>query len=595
MRDYIKSWKILKETFSHYKRSLVVLLVFGVVSAILDGLGINIIIPVISFLSGDTGFVPTDTISKVLKTVFDFLHIPFTFKFLLISMGVLFLARAVVLTLFTYVRARIGADFLYKESNHLFSGILRAKWPFLSNLGSGFLQNTIFYDVKQSSTLLDVLAQFLQSSTGFVIYSLVALSISPLIVFITLSIGVILMLTLQPLVKKTALVGEEKSKSEKILSGYLIENISGLKVIKASGVGKKVAESGQLMLEKLRNVYTRSAVVSNLGPTIMQPFSFIFVIILLALAYKLPSFNIATFAASLYLIQKIFTYIQSTQATIHSIADLTPYASGILRFKTMLNEQNEEVLTANRKYIFNDKLTFDNISLSYQPEIPVLAGVSFSISKGKFIGIIGPSGVGKTSVADLILRLLHPNKGSIRLDNVPIKDITLEDWQKNVSFVSQDIFLINRSVNDNIKFYDSSISDEEVRHAAKRAHIYNEIMRLEYGFDTVIGNSGVTLSFGQRQRIVLARALVRSPSLLILDEATSSLDSESEALVKETIEELRKSITLIVIAHRISTVIEADSVFILKDGTIVEEGKPKDMLNNPESYLSRMAKLQNIT
>lgn len=583
---------VLTETFRRYRSHLFLLAILGIASAVLEGIGVNAIIPLFSFLLGD-GAATADPISNALRALFDFLGVPFTLRFLLVFITALFLVRAVAVAVFSYIRARISASFMYREMRYLLSATFAARWSFLANQKTGYLQNTLFWDVRQSMSLLDTVAQFIQSGTGFFMYLIVAFSISPFITLITLVAGSVLLFGLQPLVRKTTIFGEEKSGLEKGYANHLVEYLSGLKTVKASGVGVKVEEAGRHFLEKMRTVYTKSAIMHSVGTTIIQPFSFIFILVLFAIAYKLPDFNLAAFIAVLYLIQKIFTYLQSAQSSLHSISDFIPFASNILHFKNLLNANKETMIAeAGKSFSFSNSLSFKGVSFSYRTGTPVLSRISFSIPRNSFLGIIGPSGGGKTSVADIILRLFPPAEGSVFLDDTPIDSIRLDEWQTRVGYVSQDIFLIHASVRDNIKFYNDSALDADVEEAARYANIYDDIMRLPHGFDTIVGERGATLSGGQRQRIVLARALARKPAILVLDEATSALDSESERVIKETIESIREKVTLIVIAHRISTITSADNIIVLKDGSVVEEGKPSDMLNNPNSYLSHMMRLQ---
>ena len=590
------TFAVLRGTFGGYRRHLFLLAVLGVLGAVLEGIGINAIIPLFSFLLGDTGISSANFITDAIRQSFGFLDIPFSFRFLLVFIAVLFLVRAVVITLFTYIRARITASFMFREMNLLLTDTLQAKWGFLSLQKAGYLQNTLFWDVRQSTSLLDAVAQFIQSSTGFVIYFFIALSISSTVTLITLAVGAVMLFVLRPLVRKTMVLGEEKSGLEKSFANYLIEHISGLKVVKASGVGQKVIGAGRAILEPLRTVYIKSAIMHSLGSAVIQPFSIIFVLILFAFAYKMPSFNLAAFAAVMYLIQKIFVYLQSTQSSLHSIADFIPFASNILKFKNSLQENKDEVVEdKKRPFVYEKGLSFRDVSFSYQSETPVLSQISFSVPKNSFLGIMGPSGGGKTSIVDLVLRLFLPDQGAILLDDTPIHEIKMDEWRQRIGYVSQDIFLMNASIRDNIRFYDEAMTDEVIYDAARKAHIYDHIMSLEKGFDTVIGEHGTMLSVGQRQRIVIARALARKPDILILDEATSALDAESELAIKETVEDIRKTMTLLVIAHRVSTITSADNILVLNEGVITEYGKPQEMLDTSSSYLSRMVALQHHT
>ena len=190
---------------------------------------------------------------------------------------------------------------------------------------------------------------------------------------------------------------------------------------------------------------------------------------------------------------------------------------------------------------------------------------------------------------DLLLRLVDPSGGEILLDGKDIRTIRLKEWRRRVGYVSQDIFLLNDTIANNIRFFDPSITDEDVTRAASMANIYEFVRTCKDGFETVVGERGIMLSAGQRQRIAIARVLARSPDILILDEATSALDNESEAKIQEVIDQLRGKVTVLIIAHRLSTVMSADMLLVLEKGTIVEEGKPGELLSDTRSRFYKMS------
>jgi ABC-type multidrug transport system fused ATPase/permease subunit len=587
--------KTIQATFRGYYRHLTVLTVFGIVAALLDGIGINALVPLLSFLFGDSSTLSDNFITTTLRSFFAMLHIPFTFRYLLIFIGGLFLLRALTLAAFTYVRARVSTSFMYRETSGLMSLMLSGRWGALLHEKPGYLQNTLYWDVKRSATLLDAIVQFLQSGTGFLIYIVIALSISPTITLITLIAGGILLILLHPLVRKTVLLGEEHSVAEKGFVNLLVEAIQGLKSIKASGVEAPLLSSSRHMLLRLRSIFMKSTVVQMAGTTLIQPFSFVFIIVLFAVAYRLPTFNLAAFVATIYLVQKIFTYLQSAQASLHTIGDQIPFARNMVAFKERFAVVAEREQETGRPFSFKRELSFSDVTLSYTPELTALFDVSFTLPRGSVLGLVGPSGGGKTSIADLALRLNEPSKGSLTLDGIPVDNISLRAWRERVSYVSQDLFLLDATVEDNIRFFDAQVTRGDIERAARQAYIYDDIMKLPEGFRTPLGSRGTALSYGQRQRVVLARALARKPELLILDEATSALDSQSEQAIKRAIAELKGSTTLLIIAHRLATILDADEVLVLKEGSIVERGKPEELLARSGSYLATIHGLQSVS
>ena len=204
------------------------------------------------------------------------------------------------------------------------------------------------------------------------------------------------------------------------------------------------------------------------------------------------------------------------------------------------------------------------------------------------VGLIGPSGAGKTTIVDLLLRLFVPSSGKILIDGESVDTVTLSEWRKHIGYVSQDMFLMNDTIENNIRFYNQNLTQQEIIEAARLANIDQFIDSLPNKFSTIIGERGTLLSGGERQRVILARVLARRPDILILDEATSALDNESEALIQKAIETLHGKITVLVIAHRLSTIKAVDKLIALENGRIREQGRPASLLKDKESYFFKV-------
>jgi ABC-type multidrug transport system fused ATPase/permease subunit len=268
------------------------------------------------------------------------------------------------------------------------------------------------------------------------------------------------------------------------------------------------------------------------------------------------------------------------------------------RVLEILNEENEPISMQNEdnsvKQKIGGNLQFENVVFAYpsRKEITVLNGVSFEAKTGEKVAIIGPSGAGKSTIAGLILRFYETQGGQLLFDGKPSTDYSLTDIRNQVAIVPQDVLLFGGTIRENIAYGRLNSSEDEIIKAAKRANAHDFILGFPEGYDTLVGERGVKLSGGQRQRIAIARALLKDPAILILDEATSSLDSESERLVQEALEELMKNRTSIIIAHRLSTIREADKIVVLEKGKVIESGSHSELMKNEEGLYRYLSQLQ---
>ncbi|UCC45486.1 MAG: ABC transporter ATP-binding protein [Candidatus Zixiibacteriota bacterium] len=227
---------------------------------------------------------------------------------------------------------------------------------------------------------------------------------------------------------------------------------------------------------------------------------------------------------------------------------------------------------------FDGSIVYDRVSFRYNPDEPVLQDISFEVKKGEIVALVGPSGAGKSTLFDLLPRYYDPQEGTIRIDGHDIRDLTINSLRGLMGIVTQETYLFNDTIRNNIAYGLNGIPDEKVREAARMANADDFVNEFREGYSTIVGNRGVKLSGGQRQRISIARALLKNPQILIFDEATSSLDTESEILVQQAIDHLIKGRTTLVIAHRLSTIKNADRIMVLDNGRIVQSGSHNDLI-----------------
>ena len=362
-------------------------------------------------------------------------------------------------------------------------------------------------------------------------------------------------------------------------------SITGIRVTKAYTNAKTEAKKFDVYNEEFVNARSESfgAMARFFSSSQFITDAFNVLIILgggLFIYYKIMDVNdLTTFIVSISLfISPVHQVIQFSEQFING-------TTGFKRFIEIMDEPEENEYEGS-KILENVKgdISFKDVTFSYNDSKTILNHVSFDINHGENIALIGPTGGGKTTICHLIPRFYNITSGEIKIDNQNINDFTLESLRKNIGIVQQDVFLFNGTIKENILYGNENATDEQVIEASKKANIYEYICSLEDGFDTIVGERGVKLSGGQKQRISIARVFLKDPKILILDEATSALDNTTELLIQNSLNELSKGRTTIIVAHRLSTIKNATKILVVSNGSIIESGNHDELINKKGIY-----------
>ena len=364
------------------------------------------------------------------------------------------------------------------------------------------------------------------------------------------------------------------------LNGKLQDNLSGIHEIQSFGreeyetgrVNEKNFEHVHAMLAALRiSAIFRPSVefISSIGTILVVAFGGY-----LAYAEGLQVEDIVAFLLYLSL------FYQPVTSLANLVENMQQSLAGAERVMTILDAPNEIVDKPNARPLENvqGEITFEHVSFSYIEGIPVLKDVSFTCKPGQMLALVGPTGVGKTTITELISRFYEPDEGRILIDGQDIQDVTIESLRKNISTVLQDTFLFNGTIAENIRYAKPDATMEEIKEAARAANIADEIEEMPDGYNTETGERGVKLSGGQKQRIAIARAILRRSPIIILDEATAAVDVETEQQIRTAINALADQRTIVAIAHRLSTVRGADQILVIEDGTVTERGTHDELV-----------------
>jgi len=448
--------------------------------------------------------------------------------------------------------------------------------------------------IDQSKLVLDITVQFgsiIRAVMMAAAYGAVMISMSIHLTLATIIILLVLWVSLKTIVRRLQALAKETTMGEIALWRWTVEFLNAPKLLRMiNGTDRATSEIDNAWLSFL-TPERRSDLISAAIPKALETVTVLIAGIFLVGAVMIVPENRESLISSLFVYVLIFFRLRPVIKAFNElrikIARIIPRLDVVGQLlKIQLPSMPDGEAVRLRK--FRKSLRFENVTFHYPgAQKNVLSKINLEICRGSTTALVGRSGSGKTTIADLILGLYQPTKGKILVDGSDLQTLHISEWRKLIGVVDQENFLLNASILENIRFGRSEIEMSGVEAAAKAAHADEFIGQLEKKYDTVIGDRGLKLSGGQQQRLALARALVANPSILIMDEATSALDSVSEKMIQRTIDEIRHERTIIVIAHRLSTVMSADNIIVIEDGVLVEQGTREELMQH-DSYFTRL-------
>ncbi len=478
-----------------------------------------------------------------------------------------------------------------------YSGILRASWPFFLKKRSSDLINLMTIELARVLGAVNLFMQLLASLIFTVVQIAIALWIAPLLTLFVLGCGMVLGLFSGRFIRRAKTLGNQTSQlSQSYLAG-LTDQISGIKDIKSNSL-----ESSRLQwLAKLTQgmqqeqlAYIRLRMNSQFA---YKAASALLIACFIFISFRLMELQEAQLLAITVIFARLWPRFTSIQSNLEQLASMIPACRALL---TLQRECEQAIERVNPQEGSSGPLTIAQgiecrkVSYRYNSgeETFALRNIQAYIPANRMTAIAGPSGAGKSTLIDLIMGLIKPDDGEILIDGAPLADDKLQAYRRSISYVAQEPFLFHASIRDNLLMLKQDATETQMWEALDFAACSEFVRKLPQGLDTVIGDRGIRLSGGERQRLVLARAVIRKPSILVLDEATSSLDTENERTIQEAIDRLKGSMTVIVVAHRLSTIRHADQVLVIDSGRIVEQGEYGTLAADKTSMLGHLLHVQ---
>lgn len=474
----------------------------------------------------------------------------------------------------------MGVRMQAQMRSDMFNHLEKLPFSFYDNHETGKIMSRMTNDLMDISELAHHGPENLLISSVSIICSFVYLCTIEwrltLIIFACVPFLILIAMTLR---KKMRDAFMRSRQSVAAINASLESSISGIRVTKAftnaEKEKEKFEEGNTAFVNSRKDAYKAMGQFHSATSFITDVFN-----VVVLIAGGLFMFNgVITFADYSAFFLAVNLFISPVMTLINFMEQYQSGVTGFSRFIEIMDAKPEEdAENASDAGELDGKIEFRNVVYAYDDEKDVLNGISMTIDKGKKYALVGPSGGGKTTICHLIPHFYNVTSGEILIDGKEIHTMTAESLRRNIGIVQQDIYLFNASIRDNILYGKLDATEDEVITAAKRANIHDYIMTLEKGYDTVIGERGVRLSGGQKQRLSIARVFLKNPPILILDEATSALDNTTEILIQEALDELCKGRTTLVVAHRLSTIKNADEIAVVADGKIAEQGTHDELV-----------------
>ena len=579
----MNSWKDYIKDICRYSRSgFIRNILFMIMDGITGGIGVLMLIPLLSL----TGVTSQSTLNlPFLNDIFRSLK-ENSESVQLVAILTIYLTLVILQSLISRQLSVLNTEIVQGYTKYLrdnlYSVLVKTEWSFLAGKKKSDITNTFTNEISRiASGTVFFLRMISQAVIAAVQIGVAFLMSAPLTVFVLLCGAIIFLLMGKTFRESKNLGGSLRMINQELMS-QVAEQLNGVKEVKSYGIEEAQQRCFKDTTEKtfrnMRNftvLQSKSAMYYKIGAAVV--ISLLFYVSVVFLKIEPTALLIIV-----YIFARLWPIFTSFQNSIQNVLAMMP---SYVSLKAMVEElrSNEEIIKSDHDHaidkMVSSSIRFEDVSFYYEPSDEfVLKNLNFEIRVKSMTAIVGKSGEGKSTIVDLLLGLLKPTEGQITVDGMPIGQSNMRSWRSRIGYVPQDPFLFNATIRENLLRFVPTATEEEIKEALRLSAAYDFVERLPESIDTIIGDNGVRLSGGERQRIVLARALLRKPEILVLDEATSALDRENEYKIQKAVEQLSEKLTVVVIAHRISTIRNAGKIIVVENGEISEQSIYQELM-----------------
>jgi subfamily B ATP-binding cassette protein MsbA len=558
------------------------LVIVGGFVALLEGIGLSFIYPIIETAQAEEPTNVSGPIMELFVSTYQILGIPFSLGYLIVGVALVMTFRYTMSFLVRWLGSMLGYRYEQHLRTHAFDWALDVKVSYYDERGTDDILNAIITETRYSRKTIDEGVKMMETLFLVLMYTAVMFYVSPemtlFAVILLAGITVVIRYGIEPAVT----VGTRVAEANEAVQQKVQAGTQGVRDVKVFGLKSEVYSN---FVDSI-NQYTRSSIRLDRNNIAIKNFfelsAAITIFLLIYIGFTFTGLSLGELGIFLIAMFQLAPKVSDLNSKVYKLEGYTSHLVRTQKFLDELDERQEE--SGDKSISHVSEIEFDDVRFSYTEDEQVLNGVSFTVKRDEFIAFVGQSGAGKSTIVSLITRMYDLDSGTIRADGISIDEYDLEEWRDRIAIIRQDPYIFNETLERNVTVGNRDATRREVERVCEIAKVNEFLDELPNGYDSVLGDEGVRLSGGQKQRVALARALLKDADFLVLDEATSNLDSNLEKEVQAAIESMNRTYGIIAIAHRLSTIQNADRIYTVDNGEIIESGTHGKLLEQEGEY-----------